>query len=349
MSPNKVIEVDSKRNFEYAKQYLIDITDSDLYSATWAAINQKKREFYELLPVFWQTPLARGLKELEECDCDRFFRWVAPFFNDWPTIITSGPVGSTIRFNVPLDYFLPRNDYLSVLSLYKQLQISTDIDFDQLPPPSPVGCITYESADGYFFNANTLKYLYQHWRIHNLARDIFLKNHLTMIEIGGGYGGLAYQMIHSHNNVDIVIVDLPETIIIAIYFLRENFPQIPIGLYTDLNSKINSESYRVHFIPSFYANKICDCEFDIVVNSESLLEMRPEDIELYFSLIQERNRVRYFYNFNRKSRIEGGKKYKFDEFPYDEKWKHILDQESLFDSWKDKLGPIIERMSVRSG
>lgn len=354
MNFSKAIEVNSKERFEYAKECLLGVSGSMQYSETWSKISQSKRKLYDLLPIFWITPLAYGLKELEECDCDRFLRWLDLILSEFTSIKKfcrqPHPASAKLHFEVPIVLFeTTYNANYRVTNLYKGLRDLTDIDFDLLSPPSPVGRISYESEDGYFFNANTLKYLYQYWRIHNFAEEAFSKRDFRLLEIGGGYGGFAYQLLHRHKNANVVIVDIPETMIISIYFLRQNFPKVQMALHMDFDGQIDWDAYQVHFIPSYYAGMIYGTEFDIAVNSNSFLEMRQEDIDMYFNLIQVRNKVRYFYNYNRKVRVEGERTYKFDELPYDDHWIHVLDQEALFDSsyFKMKNIPAIERMSAR--
>lgn len=331
----------------------MDLSGSTTYSKTWSELIRSKRNFYDLLPIFWLTPLADGLKELEECDCDRFFRWQVPIVNGFEEIRhlcnQSHPPNATFSLEIPIGLFETAyyEDY-RVISCYEKLKNNTDIDFKLLPPPSPVGCMRYEWKDGYFFNANTLNYLFQYWKINNAAADVFDKNSLRLLEIGGGYGGFAYQVICLNKKAKYVIIDLPETLILSIYFLSQNFPEMPMALHTDTDAHIDWDAYQVHFVPNVYAENVSNAEFDLAVNSTSLLEMRQEDIDLYFHLIQKKNRVRYFYNYNRKERVEGDHTYKFEKMPYDEHWEHVLDQEAVkMSTWELQNHPMMERLSYR--
>ena len=70
----------------------------------------------------------------------------------------------------------------------------------------------------------------------------------------------------------------------------------------------------------------------MLLNSESFLEMNRNIFNNYFDWIQNKISVKYFFNFNRKSRSEGNQINTFDSLPYDKKWKHHIDRYSILRS-----------------
>ena len=77
---------------------------------------------------------------------------------------------------------------------------------------------------------------YQHV-VKSLNRERILallssKNRKIVLEIGGGYGGLAHHLTHLCSNVTYVIVDLPETLFFSAIYLSLLNPTKKVYIYT---------------------------------------------------------------------------------------------------------------------
>ena len=337
MIENKRIIINSEKNFNYAKDELLKLCLPEKYSETWERTCNEKRPFYDYLSIFWLTPISHGIKELEENENDTFLRWMPTILQQLPKITElcrERKYNGSINFNIPMDRFLTNSaEDTRVSNIYNTLKQNTDIDFSYLPSPTPVGCIQYENIDGFFFNASSLKFLYQYWQIKKYAPSIFNKNKPTFLEIGAGYGGLAYQILSKEKNTNYTIIDLPDTLIVSMYFLWKNFPDRKIVLHLNNNSKLDINTDDINLIPNIFADIVKDKELDIAINSSSLLEMNNEDIQYYFNLIQDKNKVAHFYNFNREFREENGSIRHFKDFPYDPQWEDLLFTESDIGSY----------------
>lgn len=71
---------------------------------------------------------------------------------------------------------------------------------------------------------------YDHYCAHRIGT--FLRsNSDTVVEIGGGYCGMAYYLLRDRPGVKYIDFDVPETIALAAYFLIKSFPRLRFLLY----------------------------------------------------------------------------------------------------------------------
>ncbi len=102
-----------------------------------------------------------------------------------------------------------------------------------------------------------------------------------VLEIGGGYGGLARLLLGRYPGLTYVIVDLPESIYYQYCYLGLNFPGLRILLLEDAGDWPGA-----------------DLEVDLAVNTASLQEMSGRAAGYYTHLIEQRMKVRRFYSVN---------------------------------------------------
>lgn len=123
-----------------------------------------------------------------------------------------------------------------------------------------------------------------------------------MLEIGGGYGGLAHQLSNICGNVSYVIIDLPETLLFSASYLSLLNPQKRIYIYdkTDFPEFIQCEAvapYDFVLLPNYKLRSLIHLRFDLVINVASLQEMRTSQAETYLDFIRETCRGA-FYSWN---------------------------------------------------
>ena len=154
------------------------------------------------------------------------------------------------------------------------------------------------------------------------------KKRSTILEIGGGYGGLA-RLISNNKFCTYILIDLPEINLISSYYLTSHFPNKKFLLYEEFkNNKQNKiENYDFVILPPWSLNKNIKSNF--CINNRSMMEMNTDSINKYFHYIQE-NLVAdgYFLNTNRY--FSDGNKYNFYfyKFPYDQNWQIIKSKTS---------------------
>ena len=166
----------------------------------------------------------------------------------------------------------------------------------------------------------------------------------TFMDIGGGNGLLASILCSKHKPKNIIMVDLPQTIINCYCYLANCFTENNIYLPTefvskeDLQKKLNNDNSfgtsfylllpdQISFIPS---NSV-----DLSINSTSFQEMNFAQIQEYFDLIERVSKNKsLFYCVNRVQKSPHGEdssKYKgkpiiFYEYPWKEKNKLLINE-----------------------
>ena len=110
------------------------------------------------------------------------------------------------------------------------------------------------------------------------------KDKFTLLEIGGGYGGLCYQIFRRTKKVRYINVDLPESLYLAYYFLRKSMPKKQIKWVFDGLTENNLKEGSIFFVPAQTAKKIT-CKVDVVFNCHSLSEMSKKAVNGYMQMI----------------------------------------------------------------
>jgi putative sugar O-methyltransferase len=102
-----------------------------------------------------------------------------------------------------------------------------------------------------------------------------------VVEIGGGWGGFAYQMKSLLPDTCYVIVDLPQTLLFSAVYLMTLFPDSRSFIYGDsLSSGISEDlnSYDFIFLPHFSINQNILPNIDLTINMVSFQEMTDEQV-----------------------------------------------------------------------
>jgi len=144
-----------------------------------------------------------------------------------------------------------------------------------------------------------------------------------ILEIGGGYGGLA-RIIANNKNCTYVLIDLPEINLISSYYLKSHFPNKKFLLYEEYknNEEIKVQDYDFVILPPWSLNK--NIPFNFCINLRSMMEMDVISINKYFKYIQENIKIDgYFLNVNRYFSADNKYNFYFHKFPYDKRWTII--------------------------
>lgn len=143
----------------------------------------------------------------------------------------------------------------------------------------------------------------QAFRFHRNARVILdmLQDvpHPVVAELGGGYGGMAYYLLRERPELTYINCDLPETLVLAAFYLAKAFPDRKIYWFTEPDSLPDDVLRRYHIvlIPHYAIEMLGNQSVDLFHNAISLSEMPPETIAGYLTHIQRITR-RYFYHVN---------------------------------------------------
>lgn len=142
----------------------------------------------------------------------------------------------------------------------------------------------------------------------------------TVLEIGGGFGGIAF---HLFNDTDFdgcyLNIDIPEITVISSYFLMMAFPEKKVLLYgkADKLTKEIIQEYDIVILPNFVFLELPDNLADVAFNSHSLTEMNYSTVDEYM-LQLARTTKHYFLHANHEYESEyrtpDGKKKKHVNF-----------------------------------
>ena len=156
----------------------------------------------------------------------------------------------------------------------------------------------------------------------------FLNNkNNTIIELGGGYGKLAYYVLNNKKNFKYIDFDIPETLILACYFLSKCFPDRKNFFYGEgeFNKKVMDE-FDLIFLPPWEIEKLEENSINLAINKNSLGEMDPETAHNYLKHIHRTSR--YFFSMNHeyfRNYFDNGKKSLVNkEYNSDRKFKELI-------------------------
>jgi len=117
----------------------------------------------------------------------------------------------------------------------------------------------------------------------------------TILEIGGGYGGLARCIQKYKSNIAYVIVDLEETIFFSMCYLKEQFPDKKLYFVSDLDP-LRIEPNSIYFVPQHRFEVLDNLNFDLAISQQSLQEMTSNQVQRYLNLVK--NNAIHLYSCN---------------------------------------------------
>jgi len=127
---------------------------------------------------------------------------------------------------------------------------------------------------------------YQHYYAHAIAELVGSSEKQLVVELGGGFGGLAYYLVRDNPQVTYVDFDLPEATALASYYLMRSLPDVPIRLYGEVElSPAALAAPGFVLMPSFEILKMPSKSAAVSFNSYSLAEMSPAATRVYLDQI----------------------------------------------------------------
>lgn len=157
------------------------------------------------------------------------------------------------------------------------------------PDPSHLYMPEYGNSYGYYKEGAYIRTgaEYLHYYATSIQHLLASKDagRKTILEIGGGYGGLAYFLNRNIPNLTYIDLDLPENMALTAYYLLCCFPEKKILLYGE-DSLDNIGNYDIAVLPNFCLDQLKAGSADLVFNSYSLAEMAPDTIQYYVSKIR---------------------------------------------------------------
>ncbi|OGR33841.1 MAG: hypothetical protein A2091_02565 [Desulfuromonadales bacterium GWD2_61_12] len=150
--------------------------------------------------------------------------------------------------------------------------------------------------DGIFVRSGSDYLHYYSVAIARYLKDVC--RHKIVMEVGGGFGGMAYYLLRDNLDITYVDFDLPENMALTAYYLMTAFTDKKILLYGEASLvDVNLNDYAAVIMPNFEIQNMHKLSSDIAFNSYSLAEMSKETIEKYIIEIQRISR-KYFLHVN---------------------------------------------------
>lgn len=147
-----------------------------------------------------------------------------------------------------------------------------------------------------------------HYYYQNLLRGFIDVSKVgTVLEIGAGNGNFPAILFHDWAPVRIILVDLPETLAIAIPFLASLFPQARLALPNEIAQQGLPTQFDFAFLTVDQTASLEDDSVDLAINCHSFQEMTHAQIEAYFELVQRVCRdTGWFFSANRVEKVPSG-------------------------------------------
>jgi putative sugar O-methyltransferase len=166
------------------------------------------------------------------------------------------------------------------------------------PPVLGGGEIVSSVIDGQPYNFETARFLVELVNIAEWGAVPFDQPGLRIMDLGSGWGGLAYFLRALYPDSHITLLDLPETFIFSMPYLMLGDPDRTFYFAED---GFGDPSAAVDADYAFFSpgalERIPDRSFDLIINTGSMAEMSQDQVQFYISQIKRIGRGA-FYSFN---------------------------------------------------
>jgi putative sugar O-methyltransferase len=184
--------------------------------------------------------------------------------------------------------------------------------------------------------------LMEYYRVKELVRQVCMPVQPTYLELGAGYGRLAYVFL-SAQYCRYVIVDIPPTILVARWYLTQLFPGRRVFGYRGFRDfaeiRKEMEAADIVFLSPNQLALLPDGYFDVAMSISSLHEMNLEQIHRYKALIAAKTaRAVYFKQWTRWQNPEDGLDLKTADYAMPRPWRLILNTTDLANCEFTELG-----------
>jgi O-methyltransferase domain len=117
-----------------------------------------------------------------------------------------------------------------------------------------------------------------------------------VVEIGGGFGGMAYYLLRDRPKTKYCDFDLPESIAIATYYLMKAFPRMKFLLFGE--APLDDEAIAhadVVLMPLFCLEHLQTASVDVTFSSHAMTDIEAAELALYLETIHRVTRNRFLF------------------------------------------------------
>jgi hypothetical protein len=136
---------------------------------------------------------------------------------------------------------------------------------------------------------------FQHYSAHRIARCLGAEAG-TVVEVGGGYGGMAYYLLRDRAKTTYVNFDVPESLALASYYLLKSFPHLRVLLYGE--SELTAATltrFDIVMMPLFAMESLPAGSADVVFSSHAMSDISREAMSTYLEVIACATRGSFVY------------------------------------------------------
>lgn len=251
---------------------------------------------------WWQrvrgTALGPVLRALEERDIKALGWMYRNFFRDpCSTGLTGVPFGMSKAYFAGKIKDIHRRFYvgeaLRSIDHWKR-QTCGRFLLSELEGPdigNPFGAV----VDGILVRAGAA---FQHHSAQRIARCLCSET-ATVVEIGGGYGGMAYYLLRDCLGMTYIDFDVPESLALASYYLMKSLPHLRFLLYGESDLSVETLSRcDVALMPLFAIESLAGGSADVVFSSHAMSDISSEAMETYQGVIARITRGAFLYAGN---------------------------------------------------
>ncbi|MEM9805567.1 MAG: putative sugar O-methyltransferase [Cyanobacteria bacterium P01_D01_bin.56] len=175
-------------------------------------------------------------------------------------------------------------------SIFRYLEMVKDLPRNLvIQMPKMLGEVGWD-VDGQLINHDICVYqerinlLYESGVIDRLQETVRTNGYVNILEIGSGYGGLAYLLKHIIPQANYYCCDLPESLVFACLYLGLTCQEVPHTIYDASNSKVLTKldsGFKFvsnHLLGDLLAEQV---HVDLAINTLSMSEMSEKQIRHY--------------------------------------------------------------------
>lgn len=143
-----------------------------------------------------------------------------------------------------------------------------------------------------------------------------------VLEIGAGYGRLAFLFRKIFPEIEYSILDIPPALAISRNYLEGVFGSDAVSPYL-VRGAWHPQGGQINFLLPQVIDQVPDGYFDLVINVSSFDEMRPEVVEDYFRSIARVGSGWMYLQGYKQSRAPG-RRIGLNDFPYGNDWTEVF-------------------------
>ena len=171
---------------------------------------------------------------------------------------------------------------------YIKVSYSLPTELRAVPPRKfgEIGWLVDEAIvnDDTYVYQQIISLMYENGLIDYLRDRLSKNGFLQIVEIGGGYGALAYYLTRIfEGHVHYALIDLPESLAFASIYCSTLFPDMEYGVIESTESFALPREPGFTFVPNMLYHNLCvdDRLVDLCINTGSMAEMSATQVNDY--------------------------------------------------------------------